>query len=67
MTLMNWISLGVAAVLVVAYIILKVYAKRKFDQYDGLGGIITRPKTGVRPPKSERSTSANDKQSQDRP
>ena len=41
MTLMNWISIGITAALVAAYIVLKIYAKRKTEQYDGLGGIIT--------------------------
>lgn len=29
MTLMNWISIGITAALVAAYIVLKIYAKRK--------------------------------------
>lgn len=42
MTWMNWISIGITIVVIVVYITLKIYVKRKMDQYDGLGGIITR-------------------------
>lgn len=60
MTLMNWISIGITAALVVAYIVLKIYAKRKTDQYDGLGGIITRRKATVKPAGPEQKTTGID-------
>lgn len=60
MTWMNWISIGITAALVAAYIILKIYAKRKTDQYDGLGGIITRRKAAVKPSGPEQKAAETD-------
>ena len=45
MTLINWISIGVVVALIIIFIILKTYVKRKTDEYDGLGGIIKRKKS----------------------
>jgi len=42
MTLANWIGIGVTVILVVAFIIIKVYVAHKFREYDGLGGIVSR-------------------------
>ena len=67
MTLMNWISIGITAALVAAYIVLKIYAKRRTEQYDGLGGIITRRRAAANPSEPEQKTTENDSEKQDTP
>jgi len=44
MTFSNWIGVGIATILVLAFIGLNIYIKRKKDQYDGLGGLIKKGK-----------------------
>ena len=40
MTLMNWISIGITAALVAAYIVLKIYAKLKPNNTTGWVGLL---------------------------
>jgi len=40
MTIVSWIGVGIAIVLLIIFIILKSYVKRKTDEYDGLWGFI---------------------------
>ena len=63
MTPFGWICLGITAVIVIIYIILKIYVNRKIKQYDGLGGIIKRKKTSIVPlnPKNETDESRSQK------
>lgn len=60
MTTTNWISIGIAAAFIMIYAVLKIYVKRKTDQYDGLGGIITRRKKPEDKPDAEQNTPGND-------
>ena len=59
MTTVNWVSIGVTAALAAAYIILRIYVKRKSDEYDGLGGIIKRRKPPAAIPAETQKTDEN--------
>ncbi len=40
MTLINWITVSIAAVMVTGFIVAKIYYNRKLKKLDGLHGLI---------------------------
>jgi len=44
MTPINWIGIGITTILIIIYVVLRIYVKRKKDEYDGLGGITKKKK-----------------------